>query len=177
MENETKARAARGIFLLGFMGSGKTTVGRRLAERLGRPFQDLDSRIEAATGRSIADIFYRNGEAAFRTLESSELSALLAEMEIAPGAVVALGGGTFPPPRNRELLRKFGGWSVFLECPVEQMLSRCSGSALRPLCRDPAAFRRLYEERLPAYRQAGCAVNGGAGTPEEVAEAIAALIS
>lgn len=176
MKNETKARAARAIFLLGFMGCGKTTVGRRLAERLGRPFHDLDSRIEAAAGRAIAEIFDRDGEAAFRALETRELAALLEQLEAAPGAVVALGGGTFIEPHNRELLEKFGGLSVFLECPVERMMERCSGLAHRPLFRDPAAFRQLYQERLPRYRQACCRVDSGTGTPEQVAEAIARLI-
>ncbi len=171
-----KERAARGIFLVGFMGSGKTTVGEHLARRLGRPFYDLDGRVEASAGRSIAEIFEQEGEPAFRALESRILAELLEEMEASPGAVVALGGGTFVQPANRGLLEKFGGLSVFLECPLEEMIRRCSGLAQRPLFRNPEAFRRLYEERLPSYRLADCVVPSGAGTPEEVAASIAKWI-
>src|SRR5258706_16117400 len=89
----------RHIILLGFMGSGKTTIGRLLAERLGRAFVDLDDRIESAAGKTIAEIFASDGEAAFRQLETECLSRILTE-EREP-LVIGLGGGTFVHERNR----------------------------------------------------------------------------
>jgi shikimate kinase len=166
-------RATRGIFLLGFMGSGKTAVGVALAARLGRRFENLDDRVEAAAGRRIADIFRDDGEPAFRALETAALRSLLAEMDERPGAVVALGGGTWVQPANRQMLDRFGGLTVFLECPVETMIQRCGGLDHRPLFQDAASFARLYQDRLPAYRLAAVTWNTAAGTAEDVAEGIA----
>ncbi len=166
--------ADRGIFLLGFMGSGKTTVGRHLAELIERPFEDLDSRIESAAGRTIADIFSKDGEAAFRRQETRALAALLAEMR--SGSVVALGGGTFVQDENERLLKNSGGLTIFLECPVEELVARCGGLDHRPLFKDAADFRQLYERRLPAYRRADWTVSTSSSTPLEAAQAIAAKL-
>jgi shikimate kinase len=163
------------IFLLGFMGSGKTSVGRRLAEILDRPFEDLDSRIEAAAGRTIADIFQSDGEAEFRRRETQVLSALLSETH--PESVVALGGGTFVQAENRRLIEASGGVTIFLECPLEQLITRCSGLEHRPLFQDPETFRKLYEQRLPVYAQAAMTVSTYSSTPRKVAETIAAKLA
>lgn len=177
MASQLKLRAAQGIFLLGFMGSGKTTVGSRLAGRLGRPFVDLDGRIEAAAGCPISEIFQREGEAAFRARETRTLSELLAQVKSTPGPVIALGGGAFAQPGNRELLDRWGGLTVFLECPLEELMARCAGLQHRPLFGDPVAFERLYQERLPAYRQALFTVSTASGTPDQVAETIAGMLA
>jgi shikimate kinase len=137
------------IYLVGFMGSGKSTVGRRLAERLELPFVDLDDDIEAAAGRAITDIFTNDGEQAFR---DAEHAALRARVSGGP-AVVALGGGAFTFARNRDLLRG-AGTSVWLDCPYELALRRVAGFGHRPLARDPVQFRTLFEKRLADYSKA-----------------------
>lgn len=134
------------IYLVGFMGSGKSTVGRRLAEQLGWPFVDLDDDIERAAGRTIADIFSNDGEQAFRDAEHAALRARVA----GPDAVVALGGGAFTFARNRELLHGEGK-SVWLDCPFELALRRVEGFGHRPLAKDPVQFRALFEKRVADY--------------------------
>ena len=137
---------SKSIYLVGFMGSGKSTVGRRLAEVLGLPFVDLDDDIEAAASRTIADIFSNDGEAAFRDAEHAALRARVTGGD----AVVALGGGAFTFARNRELLRG-AGKSVWLDCPFELALRRVEGFAHRPLAKDPVQFRALFEKRVADY--------------------------
>ena len=155
------------LVLLGFMGSGKSTVGRELARRLGWHFCDLDERIEKAAGATIAAIFAQRGEAAFRELEHHELlSALGAARQ--RRTVLALGGGTFAQERNHEPIRAAGGVTVFLEVPVEDLLLRCAGMANRPLFRDEASFRALHDYRLGFYRQAALTVAAGGGAPPGV---------
>ena len=135
------------IFLVGFMGSGKSTIGRRLAGELGLPFADLDDDIEAAAGRTIADIFTADGEGPFR---DAEHAALRARVEAGVPVVLALGGGAFTFARNRELLAG-AGTSVWLDCSFELALRRVAGFAHRPLAKDPAQFRALFEKRIPDY--------------------------
>jgi shikimate kinase len=168
------------VCLAGFMGSGKSTVGRLLAQQLGWRFVDLDERIEQQSGLRITDIFDRLGEARFRELERTELSRALGEASASPVPVVlALGGGTFTQPANLDLLRAAcapeglprAGCVVWLDCPVEQLLARCVVMDDRPLFRDEISFRKLYEERLPFYRMADVHVEGS-GEPRIVAERI-----
>lgn len=168
-------RAARGIFLLGFMGSGKSTIGQMLASQQGRRFVDLDERIERKEARPIAEIFQHQGEPAFRAIETRELIELLAEMRTTPGAVVALGGGTFAQPGNRQLLETFGGLTVFLDCPLEELEHRCRDNTHRPLAQDPSAFRTLYQERQTSYRLANVTVDAGR-SPEVVTESILGML-
>jgi shikimate kinase len=163
------------IFLVGFMGSGKTTVGRLLAQRMAWKFVDLDTLIEQAEGKTIAEIFSIAGEAAFRRREQEFLRRLVQETPRARGRIVALGGGTFAQPANLELLERAQAITIWLECPVELLLMRCALIANRPLFRDEASFRRLYEERLPFYRKATFAVQSGPGDPAEVVQQILLL--
>ncbi len=135
------------IVLVGFMGSGKTTVGRALARRLELPFADLDDLIEAAEGRFIADIFSTDGEAAFRDIEHRELQRAI------PGGVLALGGGAYVQERNRELLRG-QATVVWLDVPFERALRRVAGADHRPLAKDPEKFAALYAGRRSAYAEA-----------------------
>ena len=154
------------------MGSGKSTVGRALARRLNCSFLDLDTRIEATAGCSIAEIFDHRGEAVFRDLEQRELRAALEEPNAT--AVLALGGGAFVQPQNAALIAQSGGLTVWLDAPEEVLLNRCeSGEGTRPLAHDPNRFHRLYRERLPFYARARLRVDATAA-PESVVEQILA---
>ncbi|TAN22447.1 MAG: shikimate kinase [Acidobacteria bacterium] len=159
------------LILVGFMGSGKSTVGRELAQRLGWHFADLDDRIEAAAGRPIGMIFRERGEADFRELERRELLQLLGESR-GRHTVLALGGGTFAQLQNHDPIRSSGGCTVFLEVPLEELLLRCAGMENRPLFRDEASFRTLYEYRLGFYRQAAVTVVAGGAEPGAISERI-----
>ncbi|HVR27955.1 MAG TPA: thiamine phosphate synthase [Thermoanaerobaculia bacterium] len=135
------------IYLTGFMGAGKTAVGRRLAARLGLPFLDLDHEIEAGAGRSIPDLFRERGEDAFRALESEALAAASRR----PRTVVATGGGVVERESNLGVMRS-SGRVVWLDVPFATLVERLArGREGRPLFRNPEQARRLYESRLAAY--------------------------
>jgi len=143
----TTPQAAK-IYLVGFMGAGKTTLGRLLAERLHWPFEDLDTTIERAAGATITRVFAEKGEAWFRDLERRVLTEAAAQ----PGrAIVASGGGTFCAPENRAVMQRTG-ITVWIDHPFERIWERRSELAeLRPLLRDEKVLRALYEERAPLY--------------------------
>ncbi len=171
---------ANAIFLVGFMGCGKSTAGRLLGQRVAWKFVDLDALIEQEEAATIADIFARHGEGAFRRREYDVLRRLLEEslrQASQPGAgrVIALGGGTFAQPANFELMQRAGAVTVWVECPLEDLLMRCALMPNRPLFRDEASFRRLYEERLPYYQQATYSVRSGRAEPSDVVQQILAL--
>jgi shikimate kinase len=159
------------IYLLGFMGSGKSTVGELLSRELRWPFIDLDAVIEAGQGVSIREIFERSGEPFFRQLERAALTEVL---KTEP-AVIALGGGTFAYEPNLELLREKGGATIWLDCPVETLRQRCAAMQNRPLFRDPESFVHLLDLRLPYYRLAEFRVSTEGRGPREVAEQILRL--
>jgi shikimate kinase len=171
----------RMVCLTGFMGSGKSTVGRLLAAQLAWHFLDLDSEIERLTGLPIFQIFEQKGEAVFRDMEHECLKRILGSAgERDTRLVLALGGGTFAQPRNAAVLREFGSPRglgaaiVWLNCPIEDLLQRCVLMGDRPLFRDEASFRKLYDERLPYYQQADYRVQSG-GEAIRVVEQILAL--
>jgi len=138
------------IYLVGFMGSGKTTAGRLLAGRLGVPFVDLDLAFEAMAGRTIRETFESHGEPWFRARER-ELLLGTASLE---SAVVALGGGTFTIPENTAFVKSHG-LSVFLDVPFALIAERLSGKAAdRPLFPSVEQARALWESRLASYRMA-----------------------
>ncbi|HEV2488690.1 MAG TPA: shikimate kinase [Candidatus Acidoferrales bacterium] len=142
------------IALTGFMGCGKSTVARHLAKQIGWIHSDLDKRIVERTGLSVQEIFARHGEASFREMEHEELKRILGEArEFSRPTIVSLGGGTIVQDRNLELLRQSGCPVVWLYCNVEELLRRCSHITNRPLFRDAASFRQLYEQRLPFYEK------------------------
>ncbi len=141
----------RAVFLVGFMASGKSSVGQELARRLNWEFVDLDARIEWREGQTIPEIFRDKGEPGFRLAETSALGELTESLE--HDTVVALGGGTFAQSKNRELLRHWP--SLFLDTPLEELWRRSLEDATkRPLGKDHTEFARLYEYRLPFYREA-----------------------
>jgi shikimate kinase len=141
----------RAVFLVGFMASGKSSVGQELARRLRWQFVDLDARIESRERQSIREIFLTKGEPGFRLAETAALSDLLAML--ATDTVVALGGGTFTQPKNRKLLQRWP--TVFLEAPMEELWRRSlEDDTKRPLRKSPTEFADLYAYRLPFYRQA-----------------------
>ena len=172
----------RMVCLTGFMGSGKSTVGRLLAAQLAWYFADLDAEIERHTGLPITKIFEQKGEAVFRDIEHECLARILGSAsERDTRMVLALGGGTFAQPRNAALLREFGSPPrgsgtafIWLDCPMEDLLQRCVLMGDRPLFRDEASFRKLYQERLPGYQQADFRVESR-GEPMRVVEQILAL--
>lgn len=155
------------VYLVGMPGAGKSTVGRELAGRLGVPFLDLDSEIEAEAGAAVTDIFRDEGEAAFRALEA----AALVKASMQDPAVVACGGGVVLEPANRITLRNTGV-AVFLDVPIEQLRERVRPAAERPLIREAGDLERLLVSREPLYREFAAHVVDGTGTPGEVAEAI-----
>jgi shikimate kinase len=155
------------IVLVGFMGAGKTSVGTALAELLGWSFADLDRSIESRAGLSIAEIFERSGEPAFRALErDAARDALRAER-----VVVATGGGAFAEPETRALLSAAA--TVYLECDLETLLARVPLDGSRPLAGNRETMRRLLLAREPAYRSAVVTLQASRGTPAELALQIA----
>jgi len=168
-------RARRLVCLTGFMGSGKSTTGRLLAGQLGWAHVDLDRRITEASGSTVPEIFQRAGEAEFRRIESEQLARIMVEFDTAQKPrVVSLGGGTIAQPQNLALLREQGAVLIWLRCPVDELLRRCAQITDRPLFRDEASFRRLYEERKPTYELADHLVDSDTD-PWRVVEQILAL--
>lgn len=147
---DNKLKRAPGVYLAGFMGSGKTTVARVLADRLGWDFIDLDTEIEFAEETTIAELFEIRGELEFRRIETEALKNVMRRIERGMPSVVALGGGSFVQPVNTELLEGHG-ISIWLDCPFETIQARIIEADSRPLARDSERFRRLYEDRRAAY--------------------------
>jgi shikimate kinase len=141
------------VVLVGLMGSGKSTVGRRLAKRLGRPFVDADDVIVEREGRLITEIYEAGGEAAFRAAEADVMADLLARSE---PSVVAAGGGVVVTPANRELLRCPGVTVVWLDASPAFLASRAQARSHRPLLAGDvdkrAVFDRLHGERVEHFR-------------------------
>jgi len=166
-----KLKRTPGIYLVGFMGSGKSTIGRHLAHRLGWSFFDTDVEIEAAERASIAELFESRGEPEFRRIETEILRQHVHWIERGRPSVVALGGGVFARPQNRELLEE-NGISVWLDCPFEIVTRRVAHTSHRPLARDPETFAELYQSRLEAYRLADLQISIAGDDPDEAVEAI-----
>ena len=163
-------RLDKPIVLVGLMGAGKSTVGRRLAKRLGVPFVDSDSAIEDAAGFSAAEVFERFGEKDFRDGER-RLVARLVEGHL---GVIATGGGAFVDPRTRELLNQ-RAITIWLDAPIEVLSERTSRRNTRPLLRtaDPkATLARLADERRDSYAEAHIHIRSGTGGHGEVVDKI-----
>ena len=164
-------RPARPVFLVGFMGAGKTTVGKVLATRLNFEFVDLDDMIQERMGLSVQEIFVRLGEAAFRRAESEVLESCREMFR----TVVALGGGAYAAESNRELPREIGT-TIWLDCPLEVCLSRLGEDPSRPVLGSEPEMEALLDRRRAAYLEADLIVDVGTATPEEVASEIVKLV-
>ncbi len=157
---------SRHVFLTGFMGSGKSTVGRRLAQQLGLSFVDLDLEIEKRDGRLIRDIFSQDGEPFFRQLESDILRSVCSN---STSAVVATGGGIVINPENRQLMRSFG-LVINLQVDYASVAQRLAKDQSRPLLKnkDEGAITALMTERMAAYADADMVIDTAQKTPQGI---------
>ncbi|MBV9302250.1 MAG: shikimate kinase [Acidobacteriaceae bacterium] len=148
-----KLKRTPGLYLVGFMACGKTTIGYSLAEELGWSFVDIDREIENSEGKTISQIFKERGESAFRDLETERIRARVSLVESGKPCVVALGGGAFVQPRNWDLIEN-NGVTVWLDCPFETIRKRLGDDTSRPLAADRNGLAQLYEDRRPLYSRA-----------------------
>ena len=151
----------RTLALVGLMGAGKTTIGRRLAQALNMPFADADDEIAAAAGQSVAEIFAAHGECEFRRGERKVIERLLE----APPHVLATGGGAFIDARTRALMKQ-KAISIWLKAPLDVLLKRVARRDNRPLLKedDPyAVMQKLMDERYPLYAEADLVIETGNG--------------
>ncbi len=160
------------IFLVGFMGSGKSSIGKRLAARMQWTFEDTDQLVEKRDGRSIARIFDESGEPHFRRLEEAALHSLRARRK----CVVATGAGLFSRPENRAWIMA-RGFTVWLEIPFDTACRRLGSRQDRPLWNadDPVGARRLYDRRRRDYSTADGRVDASEDDPDRVAAAVETL--
>ena len=159
------------VYLIGFMGAGKTTIGRQLAKKLRWKFIDLDREIEQHERRQIADIFRESGEPHFRSLEQRYLK----EVSSSDRAVIALGGGAYIEPQNRSLADETG-LTVWLKVPFNKVADRVKMDGTRPKFGNRDEAERLYRSREAYYALAKVHVSTGEGTPESVADEIIGVI-
>jgi shikimate kinase len=169
-----KLKRTPGIYLVGFMAAGKTTIGRRLADELGWSFVDIDEDIENDQGTTIAEIFDTRGEEEFRRIETAAIQKRVHFIERGRPMVVALGGGAFAQHRNFELLEN-NGISVWLDCPFAMVAERVGRTSHRPLARDVDRFRQLYEARRAAYERADFRIEIQGDDPVPVVQSILSL--
>jgi shikimate kinase len=168
MRETVRDMPAERVYLVGFMGAGKSTIGRALAAQLGWSFVDLDTEIERSQKMSVRDIFSKSGEVHFRQIEREQLKNLSGR----PRVVIALGGGATVDPENR-LIIDSTGTSVWLNVPFDTAARRVSMDGTRPLFKDPEHAERLYETRLPIYRLARIHVLADNRPPAEIAGEVA----
>jgi shikimate kinase len=155
------------VYLVGFMGSGKTTVGRALAKRLDWRTSDIDEMIERRERQTVSELFARRGEPYFR---AAERAVLLDQLQMRH-VVVATGGGTFVEPENRAIINR-DGVSVWLDAPLDRLVARVPADGRRPLAADRAEFERLYSTRRPAYEQAHLRVDAGRAHIQAIVEQV-----
>ncbi len=155
------------IYLVGFMAAGKTTVARALAARLGWRVDDIDELVEARERMTVADIFAKFGEPHFRAVEREMLRLVLPLRH----SVVATGGGTFMDPENQQAIN-MDGVSVWIDVPLDVLLTRLPADGRRPLAADRARMERLYATRQIGYAQAHVHIDAGLAAAEEIAERV-----
>lgn len=166
-----KLKGSPALYLVGFMGCGKSTVGRSLADTLKWDFVDLDDEIEREAGSKIVEIFDRFGEPVFRVMEQKALGEQIRKARMGMARVVALGGGAFAQKPNRRKIAT-AGVSIWLKSPVRQLWERVSGQDNRPLARDRERFETLYREREQSYAQADFTIDSENSEPEQIVEEI-----
>ncbi len=169
-----KLKRTPGIYLVGFMASGKTTVGRLLAHELGWFFADLDQDIEGDQKVPITEIFDGHGEGEFRRIESEAVRRRVREVVCGKPMVLALGGGTFVSEANEALLRE-NGVTIWLDCSYPRVCSRIEGTSHRPLARDPEKFEQLYHQRQATYSKAEYRIEIDSDDPAAIVAAILKL--
>ena len=169
-----KLKQTPGLFLVGFMGCGKSTIGRALAHELGWNFLDLDDEIERCEGTSIAAIFEQRGEPSFREIETEALRRCVKSVQSGRPRVVSLGGGAFLSEENFHMV-SHNGVSLWLDCPLSLIERRVAAAAHRPLARDPGQLRRLFEERREGYARADHRIEISSDDPAEAVARILAL--
>ena len=157
-----KLKRTPGLYLVGFMGSGKSTDGNLVAYELGWTFVDIDQEIEARERMNISQIFDTRGEPAFRHIESQMIHEKVRLVQHGRPMVIALGGGAFAQDAIYEFLEE-NGVSVWLDCPLDTVRDRIGAADNRPLARDPAAMAELFERRRDAYARADFRIDA---TPE-----------
>jgi shikimate kinase len=151
------------LYLVGFMGAGKTTVARMLGRRIGWRTEDIDHRIEARERRSVTAIFAREGEPYFREVERAALHELLPERNV----VISTGGGTFVDPDNRAVMLSDGA-VAWLDVPLARVVDRVPADGRRPLAADRVQMEQLYERRKADYMLAHIRVDAGRPAEEVV---------
>jgi shikimate kinase len=169
-----KLKRTPGLFLVGFMASGKSTVGRALAEEIGWPFVDIDEEIERSQRQTIAQLFSERGEKVFRDIETEMIRAHVSRIRAGLPSVIALGGGAFVQPQNWELISE-NGVTVWLDCPFEMLCSRLGNDATRPLAVDRIKLAQLFEDRRPLYSRADYRIEVHSGNVSDVVESIRKL--
>src|ERR1700678_995705 len=160
--------------LVGFMGAGKSTVGRALAAQLGWGFEDLDQRIERRENSTVAEIFRNSGEAEFRRRAHAALKEMLGELDTGSGKIIALGGGAFVHEPNALLIETLKIPTVFLDAAVDELWRRCMRQAAasgmeRPLLEESEGFRELYKKRRSYYLKASFIHDTGGKMVEQIA--------
>jgi shikimate kinase len=169
-----KLKRTPGLYLVGFMGSGKTTVGRALADELGWCFIDIDGEIEEQEGKTISQIFRERGEPGFRAVESAVLERRVSHIEAGNPCVVALGGGAFVQQKNWEIIEN-NGITVWLNCPLDKIERRLGEDKTRPLADNRESMRELFEKRRPLYERADFHIDADCDDPSEVLHKILRL--
>jgi shikimate kinase len=159
------------LYLVGFMGAGKTTMARALAARLGWQAVDIDEAIEARERLTVAEVFARHGEPYFRSVEQ----AVLLEQIAARHLVIATGGGTYADPQNRALINSDGA-AIWLDVPLDRLIARIPSDGRRPLAADRSGFERLYHQRRAAYQQAHVRLDAGGASVGALVEQLVAWL-
>lgn len=169
-----KLKRTPGLWLVGFMGSGKSTVGRAIARHLGWRFADLDEDIESREKMTIPEIFDQKGEEEFRRIEAQALDRRIHEVARGVPWVIAVGGGCFAQPDNVELIQNHGV-SIWLDASLEMIRARIGHSSHRPLARDVEKFEELYHNRRAFYEKAHYRITIGEGGSAAAADEILQL--
>ena len=160
-----KLKRTPGIYLVGFMGSGKSTVGVLLADHIGWKFVDLDEQIELRESQRVSEIFDQRGEPEFRRIEHEMMKRYVRDVECGHPVVLALGGGAFVQPENYALLEN-NGVTLWLDCPFDVIEHRIGNATNRPLARDRRKLRELYDARRAAYSLADYHVESSSDDPQ-----------